>query len=991
MSFSSRTLRLLAPVLVAPFLAVAPLPALAGQADKTQVATPAPAPIAAPKYAQPDDPWIYRGTDIPIDRQWLFGELPNGLRYAVRNNGVPPGQVSIRVRIDAGSLYEKPEERGFAHLIEHLVFRESSVFANGEAIPHFQRLGAGLGTDTNALTYPTQTIFHIDLPNANRASLDDTLRRLAGMIAEPKLSTANLATEVPIVLAERRERAGPEERIVNALNGAFFPGQPLADRDAIGTVVTLQGATQDAVRAFHDRWYRPDKATVVLVGDMPVEQLAALVEARFGGWKASGSAAEQPDFGRPQAPAGADPANPVDVARVLVEPGQPRNLTFGVIRPWQQVTDNLEYNRGLLIDSIAETIINRRLESRARAGASYLQAGVQQDKPSRSANVTYVGVTPIEGDWKKALADVRAVIADALANPPSQEEIDRELAEYDVIFANQVEQSRIQAGSKLADDLVGAVDIRESVASPETFLEVFRGMKDRFTPQAIHERTRAMFTGVAVRALLVTPEAGEATDADLRAALLAPVTASSADRFAGPAPSFANLPPVGEAAQPVSSSTDERFDVETLTYANGVKALLYPTQNEPGRVTVRVRFGQGRKGFAPGEIAYLQLGQGALVTSGLGELGQEDLDRLTTGRKMGFSFNVEDGAFVFEGLTRAEDVADQLYLFAAKLATPRWEPAPFFRAKAAALLAYDSMESSPTAILNRDFGWLLHGRDPLYATPTPDQVRATTPGGFRDVWARMLHQGPVEVSVFGDFDRQIVGDALARTFGALPPRAAPVPAAANDNAPAFPAGGRAPTVIAHRGDADQAAGLVLWPTGAGSAALPESRKLEVLAQVFANRLLDSMRERIGASYAPDVGSSWPLDVTRGGAIYAMAQLPPDKLDVFFAEADAIARNLATTAPTADELGRVTEPLKQTLERLLTGHTFWLNIMEGTAFDSQRLEHVPSLFRDYTAVTPEEIRALAARYFGDRAGWHVAIKPQSAVAAQSAPAARAAAR
>ena len=63
--------------------------------------------------------------------------------------------------------------------------------------------------------------------------------------------------------------------------------------------------------------------------------------------------------------------------------------------------------------------------------------------------------------------------------PPSQAEIDRELSEYDVIFANMVEQSRIQAGSKLADDIVNAVDIREAVASPETILEVFRSMRDR--------------------------------------------------------------------------------------------------------------------------------------------------------------------------------------------------------------------------------------------------------------------------------------------------------------------------------------------------------------------------------------------------------------------------------------------------------------------------------------------------------------------------------
>ena len=52
-----------------------------------------------------------RGSDVPRDKEWLFGEMDNGLRYAVRRNGVPPGQVSIRVRIDAGSLYERDSER----------------------------------------------------------------------------------------------------------------------------------------------------------------------------------------------------------------------------------------------------------------------------------------------------------------------------------------------------------------------------------------------------------------------------------------------------------------------------------------------------------------------------------------------------------------------------------------------------------------------------------------------------------------------------------------------------------------------------------------------------------------------------------------------------------------------------------------------------------------------------------------------------------------
>ncbi|MEL6877300.1 MAG: insulinase family protein, partial [Pseudomonadota bacterium] len=65
--------------------------------------------IPAPKDLQTADevPWLYENSNVPVDREWLFGEMDNGLRYAVRRNGVPPGQVSIRVRIDAGSLHER--------------------------------------------------------------------------------------------------------------------------------------------------------------------------------------------------------------------------------------------------------------------------------------------------------------------------------------------------------------------------------------------------------------------------------------------------------------------------------------------------------------------------------------------------------------------------------------------------------------------------------------------------------------------------------------------------------------------------------------------------------------------------------------------------------------------------------------------------------------------------------------------------------------------
>jgi zinc protease len=101
----------------------------------------------------------------------------------------------------------------------------------------------------------------------------------------------------------------------------------------------------------------------------------------------------------------------------------------------------------------------------------------------------------------------------------------------------------------------------------------------------------------------------------------------------------------------------------------------------------------------------------------------------------------------------------------------------------------------------------------------------------------------------------------------------------------------APIILRHDGDAGQAGAVVSWPTGGGTGALRESRQLDVLSQVFANRLMGQMREKAGASYAPQVSSDWPLDLSNGGTITASAIIQPGMVPTFFSTARAIAADL----------------------------------------------------------------------------------------------------
>ena len=938
-------------------------------------------PLAPAFAAPPPDPaWLYAGSDVPHDAKWTFGILPNGLRYAVRHNGVPPGQISIRMVADVGSLYETDAQRGYAHLIEHLTFRDSKYLKSGEAIPTWQKLGATFGSDTNAETSPTQTTYKLDLPNASPETTDETFKLLSGMISAPIFTPQGVKTEVPIVLAEMREREGPESHVIEATRAAFFKGQLLADRSPIGKVASLEAATADSIKAFHDKWYRPDNTVIIVAGDAEPAAMVAQITKWFGDWHAVGPKPAQPDFGAPHAPAGAnarhsghDPLSvPVDEAAVIVEPGLPRVVNAAILRPWHKVNDTIVYNEGNIIDRLALALINRRLEAKARGTASYLAASVDQTRINRSADATLITVTPPGDDWKSAVRDVRAVIADALTTPPSREEIAREVAEFEISYKVPVETQETQAGSKLADEIAEAVDIRETVANPDTVYAIFRKTIPLFTPAAVLAHTRTLFEGAVERAVLITPQAADGTSADVRTAMAAPVDAASGSRIAATRLTFADLPPIGAPGKVIDAQPTGMLAIERVTLSNGVKVLLWPNDAEPGRIIMRVRFGGGYGAIDPRDAVYASLGEAALMDTGFATYGREDLDRLATGRKLALDFDIGDTTFGFYADTRPADLADQLYLFAAKLAMPRWDDHPVARALAALRLNYESTNGSPMKVLQRDLPWLIRDGDPRFARPNPAELAKATPEGFRRVWERLLRQGPIEVDLFGDFKREDGLAALNRSFGALPLRA-PLPPA--NLAPHLPAHNDTPLVLTHRGDPDTAAALVAWPTGGGRDALRTSRQLELLSQIFQNRLFDVMREKIGASYAPQVNSAWPLDLPSGGYFAATTQLRPRDLPAFFAAADTIAADLVAAPPSADEIARVTEPMKQWITRLSTGNGFYLDQLQGGASEPRKLADLRSILVDSASTTPADMQDLARRYLKPDATWKVEVVPE----------------
>ena len=926
--------------------------------------------------------WLYAGSDIPRDTAWQFGVLPNGLRYAVRNNGVPPGQVSIRVRMDVGSMFEAEEERGYAHLLEHLTFRGSEHIPDGEAKRIWQRFGVTFGSDSNAQTTPTQTVYQLDLPSVTPTNLDESMKLLAGMIRAPRISELAVAAERGVVMAELRESDGPQRRIADATNAHLFAGQLLGDRSPIGTAASLGQANATSVGAFHDRWYRPERAVVVIVGDGDPATFAQLIARYFGDWKGDGPNPPDPDFGKP------DPKAPD--ALEIVEPNQPLALTLAMVRPWKKRIDTVENTRRLYLEFLAQALVNRRLENRARAGGSYLVATVEQQYVSRSADVTATSIVPLN-DWKAALADVRGVIADAVRRPPSQADIDREANEIEAFLLKELENARNEPGARLADDMVRAVDINETVTSPQGQVDMFKAIRASATPQVMLDISRAIFAAPVTRVVLTTPTSAGG-DASVLAALKAPVAARDA-RLATVEADFKQLPSLGTPGAIVATAPLPGLRAERIELANGITALVSNNKVEPGKVRVNVRFGTGNRSVAADAPNLLWTGDYALVASGIGPWGQNEIDQLTNGRQIQMNFAIDDDAFELSAESRPADLADQLRLMAAKLAMPRWDAAPVERLRIGLLTGYELNDATPNAVLDRNLrGWLT-GNDARWTPPGKAAIEALTPGAFRAFWEPRLASGPVEVQIFGDLEAVDYRRILAETFGALPPRSILAPPGGQRVEFAAPV--TVPEIAYHRGERGQAAAMTAWPTSGGRANPRDARSLEVLAAIFNDRLFDRLRAEQGASYGPVVDSHWPTGFDSGGYLLVGSLLAPKDIDRFYAIAHDIAADLVAQPVSADELARNAGPIREQVARASTGNVYWMFLLEGATRDPRVTAAALSIQDDLAAVTAADVQRLAREYLTPRRQWSLAILPRGMTLAaarggETAPAGRPAA-
>lgn len=937
-------------------------------------------PAAAPAPAAPasgDADWFYRGSDIPRDPAWRFGTLPNGLHYAVRRNALPAGQVSIRVRIDAGSLHEADNERGWAHFVEHMLFRGTQNYPDRRAREIWQQLGASFGSDTNARTDATNTVYVLNLPHAARAPLDTSLTVLAEMMGQARFEPEAVTAERPVVLAEKGRRPELSVRVNDVGQRLFYAGLLYGQRDPIGTDETLNAATAAGLRAFYTRWYRPERTTVVMVGDADPAMMEELIRTRFGGWRGEGPAPAEPNYG-------SIAEVPQPVANVAY-PGSPTAVNLVWLRPYDNIRHTLAREQLFLAESLAQQIINRRLEAHARGASAFVGGAVDSSRSRNIANTTSMSLFARDSNWRGALTEAYAIVGDALRTPPSVEEIQRELSNIRTAADGAVQAEPTTLSQVWAEQMINAVDNASVISSAQAVRDNFEVNARAMTPERVGQAMQAMFTGSGPRMLIVSPAPIEGGETVLAEGLAAARATAPAQREIERRVTFNDLPRLGNPGRVVSRQRIEDMDTTIVRFANGTTLTFKHTDYERGSVSLQLRFGGGVTAMSPTRPSLGWL-SGLVGPSGLANLDLSGMERLLTGRRINLAFGIDEDAFVLAGATNAADLPDQLRLLATKLIRPRWDAALLQRFRTAAIESFDLNLSSASNRAGRELGGVFRPNDQRWRPIEKAEMQAVTVAQFRDFFAPYLAQGPVNVIIVGDVTLDAAIEAVRRTVGALPRRPAPVfaPGAANLNPPAP---NPQPRRFTHEGDPNQAYALIGWSTLGGEANILPRRALALAANMFEARLFDRLREQEGATYAPDASHLSADEFPAWGVFYAAAEIRPASVDTFFRIAREIVADLAAHPALPDEFARALNPVLSGIERRIATNAYWLDALENWDRDPRAIANVRNYLADYRALTPEDVRRAVATYVTDQGDWSMLVLPARGATAAPAAAAR----
>lgn len=714
-------------------------------------------------------------------------------------------------------------------------------------------------------------------------------------------------------------------------------------------VETIKAATTERLRAYYEANYRPDNATLIVVGNIDPAKIEAEIKVRFADWKPVGKASAI-DLGTP---------NPATKASEFVGEGARDGLTLSWVNPVDRRADTETRDREQIARFVALTVLNARIAERAaEPGSPYVggQAVVLTDLMD-SASITQIGIAAAPDKWAAALDVIIEQQRQAVSSPVGAEELERAKAQVLSVSQSAAAGAGTRTNDSLAGRLVASVNEDELFTSPEQDLELVKAVLADLTPETVAAALQSAFAGkgpVLFRTAQKEPVGVPALQAQIEASYGKPITNRAAEvAVIWPYTDF------GRPGQVRSRNFDKELGATVVNFANGSRLIVKQTLFEKDRVYIDASFGNGRAG-ASEQHAHALWATSLLPVGGTGKLTVTDIQRWaqTGGKLVAVNLQTYNRTFSLTAVTRPADLVNQMQLLAAYARDPGFRPELGDQIAAIGPMISGQLAANPAAVFQMEADRLFGGGNNRYSDLPSTQDIAATKLDDISVLLKSELATAADVTMVGDNTVETAIELMQNTFAAGPAQARPQELSVSLK---MPEGRAEPYVVTHGGRQDQAIYGAFWALPDYRSGPKSSYVGDVVSAILEARMVETVREKLGMTYSPKASATASIGLPGQGLMRVSIETPPENFDVFRDLLRTQVEDLSGKPVSADELERARKPLLEASAKRRESNSWWVtnlsSVLRQPLVRTWMLDEAPGL----TAVTASDVQAFAAKY------------------------------
>jgi zinc protease len=612
---------------------------------------------AAQQTASPDIPKATAGTvtDMPIDTLVTVGELPNGLKYFIRENRKPESRAELRLVVNAGSLMEDDDQQGLAHFVEHMAFNGTQNFPKQSLVNYLESIGLRFGPDLNAQTSFDETVYILQVPTDSVRIVEQAFEIMEDWASRVSFQSEEIEKERGVIIEEWRSRLGAGARIYKQQIPAIYHKSRYADRMPIGVKAVLDTFRHERIKDFYRSWYRPDLMAVIAVGDFEAARIEELIQTHFG----RVPEAESP---RPR-PVYTVPDHEETLFSIVSDPEASWSSVNIYFKKDARAQGNVEAYRQSLVESLHTRMLNERFRELSKIpDAPFLSGRSGRALLARSKEVYSLSARVKEGG---VLPGLQALIIEA-GRLKQHGFTDTELAREKVEMLRSIEQAyrekdKVRSGA-YASEYIRHYLTGEPIPGLPFEYDLYNKLIPGIAIEEINGLTDAWMTDHNRVILVDGPEKPGVTLPD-STELLAMIDEVETFQFDPYIDESSDLPLMESLPKPgtvVEERAIAELGVYEWTLGNGVKVVLKPTDFENDQVIFTAFSPGGHSLVSDEDYLAASTATHVLRESGVGNFSLLEIRKKLSGKLVSISPWIGE---IHEGMSGSASARDVETLF----------------------------------------------------------------------------------------------------------------------------------------------------------------------------------------------------------------------------------------------------------------------------------------------------------------------------------------